>query len=327
MLNIVVPVYNARDTLSDLLDSLVAQTKKMFIITLVNDCDGLDYSDIIKTYTDRGLHIIYLECPENRGPGCARQFGVDNIKRCDYVSFCDADDMVTPYYVDTLYTLTKSAGADVGISPIFVEKKAGMPRIIELEDCTTWLHGKCYKVDYLRKNNIRFYDDIRCNEDGAFNLLAVNMTQKRQKLSTPVYLWRDYKGSITRENILKFNQEGNQQHILGTIRSTIRLIEEGYFKEDNLTLGAASMVSTAYNFSECSRLIGGALDKANPVIKEMLKKPYVQNLFKTRGNTKIILEKIQTYRDINKKIYSFKESFYSWLKRMGDIDIEKLEFN
>ena len=47
MLEIIVPMYKARDTLPDLLDSFTLQTKKMFIITLVNDCDGEDYSDIM----------------------------------------------------------------------------------------------------------------------------------------------------------------------------------------------------------------------------------------------------------------------------------------
>ena len=78
MVNIIIPTYKARDTLPKALDSLVAQTKTMFIVTIVQDCDGEDYSDIIKEYFD-GLHggllpseyssiqSIYAKMVYNRG--------------------------------------------------------------------------------------------------------------------------------------------------------------------------------------------------------------------------------------------------------------------
>ena len=78
MLNIIIPSYKARETLPQALDSLVAQTKKLFIITIVQDADGEDYKDIIEEYTRRGLKIRLLATPVNGGPGNARQYGMDN---------------------------------------------------------------------------------------------------------------------------------------------------------------------------------------------------------------------------------------------------------
>ena len=51
MVNVAIPVYKARSTLPYCLNSLVAQTKNMFLVTLVQDGDGEDYSDIIEEYT------------------------------------------------------------------------------------------------------------------------------------------------------------------------------------------------------------------------------------------------------------------------------------
>ena len=48
MVNLIIPTYKARDTLPAALDSLVAQTKKLFIITIVQDADDEDYTDIIQ---------------------------------------------------------------------------------------------------------------------------------------------------------------------------------------------------------------------------------------------------------------------------------------
>ena len=38
--NIIIPTYKARETLPKALDSLVAQTKDMFLVTIVQDGDG-----------------------------------------------------------------------------------------------------------------------------------------------------------------------------------------------------------------------------------------------------------------------------------------------
>ena len=37
MVNVIIPTYKARETLPAALDSLVAQTKKMFIVTISQD--------------------------------------------------------------------------------------------------------------------------------------------------------------------------------------------------------------------------------------------------------------------------------------------------
>ena len=60
MVNVIIPTYKARDTLPKALDSLVAQTKKTFVVTIVQDGDGEDYSDIISEYRKRGLGIRIL---------------------------------------------------------------------------------------------------------------------------------------------------------------------------------------------------------------------------------------------------------------------------
>ena len=76
LLNIIIPVYKARDTLPDTLNSLMAQTRHNFITTIVNDCDGIDYSDIIEKYR-KFLSIKYIVREENGGPGLACQTGLD----------------------------------------------------------------------------------------------------------------------------------------------------------------------------------------------------------------------------------------------------------
>lgn len=77
MVEVGIPVWHAKSTLSKCLDSLVAQTFDRFITCLSIDCDGEDYSDIIKTYRSRGLKIRIINGKENGGPGAARQRIID----------------------------------------------------------------------------------------------------------------------------------------------------------------------------------------------------------------------------------------------------------
>ena len=48
MIDIIIPIYHSKKTLPNVLGSLELQIYKEFFITLVQDCDGEDYSDIIE---------------------------------------------------------------------------------------------------------------------------------------------------------------------------------------------------------------------------------------------------------------------------------------
>ena len=121
IVNIIIPTYRARDTLPSTLDSLVSQTKKLFLVTIVQDGDGEDYSDIIAEYKRRGLKIFLFQ-KENGGPGMARQYGMDKTQMCDYVMFVDSDDILNPRAVEVLYREAKLNNFDVLSSSFLAEK-------------------------------------------------------------------------------------------------------------------------------------------------------------------------------------------------------------
>ena len=175
MTEVGIPVYKARDTLPKALDSLVAQTKSMFIVCLSIDGDGEDYSDIIKTYTDRGLHIRVINSPENGGPGMARQRVLDTTQ-CDYLMYLDADDMLMPRAVEILTRNIRMNNMDVIRSSMIREEKSNEDKFISQDVNTiTWFHGKIYRVQYLKDINLTFLDKLRTDEDAYFNVVAWNI--------------------------------------------------------------------------------------------------------------------------------------------------------
>lgn len=241
MVNIIIPVYNARETLPQALDSLVCQTNKKFLVTIVIDGDRLDYSDIIEEYHGRGLRITTLVLPENHGAGYARQYAMDydahKPAKSDYFMFLDADDMFYPIAVELLSKGISREGSDV-LAASFIREKP--PEFIEFNSTTspvTWMHGKIYRAQYLRDNNIRFLDDIRYNEDSYFNVVAMNCSDKIARITAPVYLWRDNPNSITQtKEGGNYFSKSNSQYIIGQVRGLKKITEiTGKFPTDLFT--------------------------------------------------------------------------------------------
>ena len=199
MVEVGIPVYKAKDTLPNALDSLVCQTRKNFLVCLSIDGDGEDYSDIINTYIARGLKIRVIRSEENGGPGMARQRIIDTTQ-CDYLMFVDADDMLMPLSVEMLYRGAVSGGYDVIRSGFIREELNGIDKALSATDnIITWFHGKIYRVQYLKQKDIRFLPGLRTDEDAYFNIVACNCTDRVGIIDEFTYIWRDNKNSLTRK--------------------------------------------------------------------------------------------------------------------------------
>ena len=93
MIDIIIPAYNAHNTIEKTLLSIVMQNicdkVKVYI---VNDNSEQNYGLIIKKF-EKVLNIKELVLKENKGPGYARQYGIDN-SNSEYIFFIDADDVL-----------------------------------------------------------------------------------------------------------------------------------------------------------------------------------------------------------------------------------------
>lgn len=207
LLTIVIPYYKeTKEEISPLLSSINNQLGidfKLIDILLVNDGSNHMYKkDFFKSF--HNLEISVLSLKKNVGPGLARQAGLDKTKS-KYVMFCDADDIL--HNVGVIGTLLQEAvleDTDLLISPWLEEnyiEESQAYMYVNHENEMTWMHGKIFKVGFLKKYNIRFHDQLRVHEDSYFlslvNALASNQ-RALQKVTSYVWKWR--KESITRVN-------------------------------------------------------------------------------------------------------------------------------
>ena len=204
-ITIIIPTYNAHDTLDRLFASLQAQTYKDFNVILAIDADGKKYNKFKNKYKDLNITINYYA--ENLGPGMTRQRAMDDSKDSDYFIFIDSDDIVNPRMVECLYNLITTHKADFACSGINRVNKDGtvlnvLPSVKEHFNLT-WCHGKIYSGKYLRKHNIRFRDDLRANEDSYFNCILYNKTDNVICTDEITYLWMYREDSITSSRDIK----------------------------------------------------------------------------------------------------------------------------
>lgn len=311
MLNIIIPLYKGKEVIKDCLNSLCAQTKKEFFVTIIQDFDNEDYAEIIREYNKK-LHILFLKNNENIGAGLTRQRGIDVSDRFDYLLFLDVDDILNPRAVELLYTYSKSKFADVTTSKIIVEKKYTRGHILSGKQANTWLHGKIYRTKYLKDNNIHFHKDIRYNEDVSFNLLALNYTNKVYFLDEETYIWRDYRQSVTRKDISNFTNQSTLQYLYGYAKSMLQLLESNKLTKNLVVTGLMSLYTQSQVLIETNSIS----KNENIYITKLLKTDYMKRMLQDID----ILNRIANNNRIgyteSKKPLFFHESFDNWVNRM-----------
>lgn len=199
--------------------------KEIFpLLSSINNQAGIDFSDIEVIISNDGggngllnegflslfdMDIRQISLTENRGPGVARQAGLD-IACGQYVMFCDADDIIHNSGVLGALIQEAELNSPDMISTSWLEeiKDNNMQyHYITHENENTWMHGKLIRRNFLVQNNIRFHDELRVHEDSYFLCIAASLTNNRRHLPITSYIWKHNPNSITRRNdsIYTFN--------------------------------------------------------------------------------------------------------------------------
>lgn len=202
-MSVIIPCYNARDTIAKTLHSIAMQSiAGETEVILVNDADGADHADILSRFGD--LHIKYVVRDINGGAGAARNTGIRNAES-DYLVFIDSDDQfVNPLSLEILHNRIVAEKADVLSSTFESEMRlANGVAIKQMKSMPTWTHGRIYRKQYLLDNNIFFDERLRINEDCLFHQLLFDGGAKVAEIPMVTLMWRDNPKSLTHESLYK----------------------------------------------------------------------------------------------------------------------------
>ena len=223
LISIIVPVYNGEKVVEKCINSLLKQTYKKIEIILVNDgsSDGTDL--ICRTYSKKNDCIRYI-FQNNQGPGAARNRGIEEAKG-KYLSFVDADDYVSPYYLEVLYDNIIKYNVDISTCSYYKiydgEKKSefvvdkNVYKVLNRDEALKSLFYRKEMMGYpflklFRRemlDNIKFPENIRLGEDFIF--IYEIFTKCNRIIYSPnnLYFYCQNSNSITKNLMLKTMQD------------------------------------------------------------------------------------------------------------------------
>lgn len=195
IVSIILPAYNAHNTIKKTIASIAMQEGSEDIeVIIADDCSKYDYNKIAEQFAHM-IRIRVVKMLKNGGPGAARQVGFDHSYG-QYIMWMDADDtLVAADTIKTLVNVMEQQHMDCVYGKFLEENENGS--IYPHEVHMVWMFGKLYRRSFLERYNIRFNTSLS-NEDTGFNCVVKGCTDKIWYIPKDVYIWHFKANSITR---------------------------------------------------------------------------------------------------------------------------------
>lgn len=116
LVSVIVPAFNAEETIAKCLQSILKQSFKNIEIITVNDGSNDNSLNILKNYARKDSRIKIIN-KENEGLSCARNDGL-NIACGEYIGYIDSDDWTDVKFYEKLYNAAKKYDADIAAGNI-----------------------------------------------------------------------------------------------------------------------------------------------------------------------------------------------------------------
>ena len=178
-ISVIVPAYNAENSIYGCLTSLLKQTVQPHEIIVVDDGSTDNTWHILKEYAYRN-NIVKIFQQKNSGVSEARNTALNNVSSLTtHICFVDSDDTVEPNFIKHFAeNLNKSKLILQGCNLCYKEKKIKVLYDIKsniIKQLTQrgnlgHVFDKCFDIRIINKYNIRFNTNFTFGEDEAFVL-------------------------------------------------------------------------------------------------------------------------------------------------------------
>lgn len=168
-----------------------------FDVLVVNDGDDVVFD---KSAWDGYKYKVNYVVKPHGGISDTRNYGIEHGDG-EYVMFCDSDDgFVNNYGLHLVFSAIQEGFDFLHSSFIEEQPQDGGWKIYRRDKDLVFVHGKCYRRQFLLDKNIRFDTDMWFSEDSVFNKIAYHEAEKRKEITTPFYLWAWHDGSTVRKD-------------------------------------------------------------------------------------------------------------------------------
>lgn len=216
--SVIIPVYNVEKYLARCLDTVLAQSfDGDFEVICVND-GSTDFSPKILEAYAKSYSRIRVINRVNGGLSSARNVGM-SVAKGDYFLFVDSDDWISTNTIEVLYKNATENNSDIVLfgyvkanSDLSPKTFLGVPEcrqfgvfnaetipesILKLFPVSAW--SKFYKAEFLKNNNITFYENI-IYEDVPFWAEVFTQANAISYVNEALYFYRENReGQITKQ--------------------------------------------------------------------------------------------------------------------------------
>lgn len=201
LLSVIIPVYNAENTIKKCIDSILNQTFQDFEIIIVDDNSNDNSFKILSKYKNSKINLI--KNLENIGAGASRNKGLQYAKG-KYIGFVDNDDFVDKNYFQNAIDEIIKNDFDIAISRKLVNhfkdnkfkhfvKTKDLKELCFIQKTPPW--AKIYKKEFLDNNDIKFSNTR--GEDIPFAFFCAYNSNKITTFSNSSYHCTIRKNSIS----------------------------------------------------------------------------------------------------------------------------------
>lgn len=201
LVTIIIPCYNIAPYLQKCVDSILKQTYPYFELLLLDDGSADATLELCKVYEKEDNRVRVFK-HQNKGVSYTRNRGIKEAKG-EYIMFVDGDDYVESDYIEKhlektdIITWTISGMINVKnnlkseniyfkkLLSLYPEKNISVDEVLNVLKYYSLSSPCCrlYSINIIRKNNLRFDENVSYQEDLLFNLLYINHIQNIQLLN------------------------------------------------------------------------------------------------------------------------------------------------
>ncbi|MCB9211466.1 MAG: glycosyltransferase [Ignavibacteriales bacterium] len=279
-ISIIVLVYNAESYLVQCIQSIIDQDLNNIEIICVNDGSPDNSLAILNNFAQSDNRIKIIS-HENHGISYSAQRGID-MAIGEYVYFIANDDYLLPNVLSELYNSAMTSNLDILTFDVITFKEETLT-YQENKRRKKILNTKVYngidffeilfnnnlfvapefyylfRLEYLQKNNITFYEKVNLHEDVVFLPMAILLSKRIAYVPLTPYVYRIRAGSIKQSDY-------NIERLYNYFYLTERLVK---FLNDNIEIISANK-KTIFFFKKYIK------DHYSVIVSKMLRiKPHI----------------------------------------------------
>lgn len=247
-ISIIIPVYNVEKYLHECLDSIINQTFTDIEIICVDDGSTDKSSEILEEYEQKDKRFTVISQP-NKGVSAARNRGMQQAKG-KYIMFVDSDDWLAHNACEQAYKAAtgndcdmllfshnkftdQTCTSDGRLQDLYIELEGKSTTFeksaenIVISPCEPW--AKLYKVEFLKKYNLKFPINIQAGEDRVFYINACLHANSISVLYENLYYYRQ-----NTENSLSKNNKTTLPHLFKTHIAIKKILLSAKLKDFNI---------------------------------------------------------------------------------------------